>query len=47
VRAAALAAAFVAVAMHLDSVAVVLTTDGETAALEALGTAWQRARTRF
>jgi hypothetical protein len=47
VRAAALAAALVAVAVHLDSVAVVLTTDGETAALEALGTAWQRARTRF
>ena len=46
-RAAALAAALVAVAVHLDSVAVVLTTDGETAALEALGAAWQRARTRF
>jgi hypothetical protein len=46
-RAPALAAALVAVAVHLDAAAVVLTTDGEAAGLEALGAAWQRARTRF
>ena len=46
-RAPALAAALVAVAVHLDPAAVVLSTDGEAAALEVLGAAWQRARTRF
>ena len=46
-RAPALAAALVAVAVHLDPAAVVLSSDGEAAALEALGAAWQRARTRF
>jgi hypothetical protein len=46
-RAPALAAALVAVAVQLDAAAVMLSTDGETAALEALGAAWQRARTRF
>ncbi len=47
VRAPALAAALVAVSVHLDPAAVVLSTNGEAAALEALGAAWQRARTRF
>ena len=46
-RAPSLAAALVAVAVHLDPAAVVLTTDGEAAALEVLGAAWLRARTRF
>ena len=46
-RAPALAAALVAVAVQLDPAAVVLSNDGEAAALEALGAAWQRARTRF
>jgi transposase-like protein len=46
-RALALAAALVAVAVYLDPAAVVLSTDGEAAAVEALGAAWQRARTRF
>jgi hypothetical protein len=46
-RAPALAAALVAVAVHLDPAAVLLSTDGEAAALEVLGAAWQRARTRF
>jgi hypothetical protein len=46
-RAPALAAALVAVAVHLDPAAVVLSTNGEAAALEVLGAAWQRARTRF
>ena len=46
-RAPALAAALVAVAVHLDPAAVLLTGDGEATALEALGAAWQRARTRF
>jgi hypothetical protein len=46
-RAPALAAALVAVAVYLDPAAVVLSTGGEAAALEALGAAWQRARTRF
>jgi hypothetical protein len=46
-RAPALAAALVAVAVYLDPAAVVLNTDGEAAALEALGAAWQRARTRL
>jgi len=47
VRAPALAAALVAVAVHLDPAPVVLSTDGEAGALEALGAAWLRARTRF
>jgi hypothetical protein len=47
IRAPTLAAALVAVAVHLDPAAVVLTTDGEAAALEALGATWQRARARF
>ena len=46
-RAPALAAALVAVAVYLDPAAVMLSTDGEAAALEVLGAAWQRARTRF
>jgi hypothetical protein len=46
-RAPALAATLVAVAVHLDPAGVLLSTDGEAAALEALGAAWQRARTRF
>jgi Domain of unknown function (DUF6431) len=46
-RAPALAAALVAVAVHLDPVAVVLSTTGEAAAIEVLGAAWQRTRTRF
>ncbi len=46
-RAPALAAALVALAVHLDPAAVMLSTDGEAAALEALGATWQRARTRF
>jgi hypothetical protein len=47
VRAAALAAALVALAVQLDPAAVLLGADGEAAALEALGAAWHRARTRF
>ena len=46
-RAPALAAVLVAVAVHLDPAAVVLTTDGDAAGLEVLGAAWLRARTRF
>src|SRR4051794_26756266 len=46
-RAPALATALVAVAVHLDPAAVLLNTDGETAALEALGATWLRVRTRF
>jgi transposase-like protein len=46
-HAPALAAALVALAVHLDPTAVLLSHDGEAAALEALGAAWQRARTRF
>ena len=46
-RAPAPAAALVAVAVQLDPATVLLTTDGVAAALEALGAAWQRARTRF
>ena len=46
-RAPALAAALVAVAVQLDPTAVVLSMNGEAAALEALGAAWLRARTRF
>jgi hypothetical protein len=47
VRAPALAAVLVAVAVQLDPVAVVLSANGEAAALEVLGAAWLRARTRF
>jgi len=46
-RAPTMAATFVAFAVHLDPVAVLLATNGESAALEALGAAWQRARARF
>ncbi len=48
VHALVLATALVALAVHLDPQAVRLSaTDHETAALESLGAAWQRARTRF
>ena len=47
VRAPALAAALVAIAVHLDPAAVLLEGDGETAAIQALGAAWLRARRRF
>ncbi len=47
VRAPALTVAVVAVAVHLDSAAVLLDGDGESAAIQALGAAWQRARRRF
>lgn len=47
IRAPALAATFVAFAIRLDPAAVLLATNGEVAALEALGAAWQRARARF
>jgi hypothetical protein len=40
VRASTLAATFVAFAVQLDPAAVLLTTSGEAAALEALGAAW-------
>ena len=46
-RAPALAAALVALAVYLDPAAVLLATAGEATALEALGAAWQRARARF
>jgi hypothetical protein len=46
-RAPTLAATFVAFAVHLDPVAVLLATSGEPAALEALGVAWRRASARF
>src|SRR5437667_9726302 len=46
-RAPALAAALVALAVHLDPAAVLFMTAGEAAALEALAAAWQRARARF
>jgi hypothetical protein len=46
-RAPALAAAMVAVAVHLDPAAVLLTGAAEASAREALGATWQRARTRF
>jgi hypothetical protein len=46
-RAPALTTALVAVAVHLEPAAVVLTTHGDAAAVEALGAAWQRTRTRF
>jgi hypothetical protein len=47
VRAPTLAATFVAFAVRLDPAAVLLAANGESAALEALGAAWQRARARF
>lgn len=47
VRAPMLAATFVALAVRLDPPPVLLATNDEVAALEALGTAWQRARARF
>jgi hypothetical protein len=46
-RAPTLAATFVAFAVRLDPAPVLLATNGEAAALEALGAAWQRARARF
>lgn len=46
-RAPGLTAALVAVAVYLDPAAVRLSTDGEAAALEVLGAAWRRARSRF
>ena len=47
-RALVLATALVAMAVHLDPLAVLLSaTTDETAALEALGATWHRARTRF
>ena len=46
-RAPALVAALVAVAVQLDPAPVLLASQGETAVLEALGATWQRARTRF
>jgi hypothetical protein len=47
VRAPVLTAVFTALAVHLDPAAVLLAANGEAAALEALGVAWQRARARF
>jgi hypothetical protein len=47
VCAPALASALVAIAVHLDPSAVLVEGDGETAAIQALGAAWQRARQRF
>ena len=48
VNALVLATALVALAVRLDPAAVLLSaTHHETAALESLGAAWQRARTRF
>jgi hypothetical protein len=46
-RASALAAAVVALAVNLDPTAVLLDGDAETTALQALGAAWQRAHRRF
>jgi transposase-like protein len=47
-RAVVLATALVALAVHLDPAPVLLSgTDHETAALEAVGATWHRARTRF
>ena len=46
-RAPALAAALVAVAVQLDPAPVLLASEGETAVLEALGATWQRAQKRF
>jgi len=47
VRAEALTAALVAIAVHLDPAAVLLEGDGEPAAVQALGAAWQRAHRPF
>jgi hypothetical protein len=48
VNAVVLATALVALAVHLDPAPVLLSgTDHETAALEAAGATWHRARTRF
>jgi Domain of unknown function (DUF6431) len=47
VRAAALTAAPVAIAVHLDPAAVLLACDGEPAATQALSAAGQRAHQRF
>lgn len=46
-RAPALTVAIVALAVHLNPAAVLLDGDGDTAAVQALGAAWQRARRRF
>jgi hypothetical protein len=47
VRAPALTAAIVALAVHLDPAAVLLEGNGEVTAIQALGAAWQRACRRF
>jgi hypothetical protein len=47
VHAPVLAAALMAVAVQLDPTPVLLEGQGESAVLEALGAAWQRARSRF
>ncbi len=47
VRAPAMAAAIVSIAVHLDPTAVLLDGDSETTANQALGAAWQRARQRL
>lgn len=47
VRAPALTAALVALAVHLDASPVLLEGNPETAAIQALGATWQRARRRF
>jgi len=47
VRAQALTAAIVAIAVHLDPAVVLLDGNDETAAIQALGAAWQRAGRRF
>jgi len=47
VRAPALTAGIAAIAVQLDGAAVLMDGDGETAAIQALGAAWQRARQRF
>jgi hypothetical protein len=47
VRAPVLTAAIVPIAVRLDPTAVLLEGDGETTAMQALGTVWQRARRRF
>jgi transposase-like protein len=47
VRAPALTAAIVALAVHLDPAGVLLEGGPETAAMQALGAAWYRARRRF
>jgi hypothetical protein len=47
VHAPALTVVIVAVAVHLDPAAVLLEGDSDTAAIQALGAGWQRARRRF